>query len=65
MVATPGVLRPTTRPPCRSTIALTIDSPSPVPAAGPRRVGLVEAIEDVRQVLGRDAGAVSVTRSTT
>ena len=37
-------------------MALTIDSPSPEPAPT-RRIGLVEAIEDVRQVLGRDARA--------
>ena len=32
LVVTPGVLDTRTVPPCRSTIAFTIDSPSPVPA---------------------------------
>ena len=45
-------------PPWRSTIAFTTDRPSPLPAAAlpvPRRIDLVEAIEDERQMLRRDA----------
>ncbi len=55
----PGVLRTVTVAPCRSTIALTIDRPRPLPPACPaaRRVALVEPIEDVRQVFRRDARA--------
>src|SRR4051812_21176770 len=34
-VARPGRLSPETRPPCRSIIALTIDSPSPLPLDRP------------------------------
>ena len=46
-------------PPWRSTIALAIDRPSPLPAspAAAARVSLVEAIEDVRQMLWRNAVA--------
>ena len=54
----PGRLATEIAPPCRSTIAFTIDNPRPLPpdlTPGPRRVRLVEAIEDVRQVLRRDA----------
>ena len=49
-----------TRPPWRSTIALTIERPRPLPreVSSTRRVGLVEAVEDVRQVRGRDPVAL-------
>ena len=57
----PGWLVTEIVPPWRSTIAFTIDRPSPLPPElswRARRLGLVEPIEDVRQVLGRDARAL-------
>ena len=48
-----------TVPPCSSTSCFTIERPSPSPPAWRvvRRVGLAEAVEHVRQELGRDADA--------
>ncbi len=59
-VATPGSLVADTVPPCRSTMALTIERPRPLRTAGfagARRIDLVEPVEDEREVLGRNAPA--------
>ena len=54
----PGRPRDRTAPPWPSTIARTIVSPRPSPGTGARsRSRAVEAVEQVRQVLGRDADA--------
>jgi hypothetical protein len=46
------------RPPCISTICLTMASPRPVPPlALVRTVDLVELLEDGRLMFGRDTGA--------
>jgi hypothetical protein len=46
------------RPPCISTSRWTIARPKPLPPVSRARlVGAVESLEDMLQLIGRDAGA--------
>ena len=59
VVPTPTVLSHEIDPPCASTICFAIASPKPGPggAGGALVVGLIELLEDARQLLGRNPGA--------
>jgi hypothetical protein len=60
----PGSLSTQIRPPCSSTNFLVMLSPRPVPpnSLATVGVGLAELGEEVVELLGRDADAVSETR---
>ena len=51
-----------TSPPACCTVRATIDRPRPEPGRERARRGAPEAVEDVREFLGGDAGAVVTDR---
>ena len=59
----PAPPRPSTVPPCRSATWRTIASPRPEPGRPRAAVGAVEAVEHVRQVVGRRCPARGRARS--